>query len=133
MSATEYAISPSRLMSRTAPSTSSSRAAASASAERLYGPTTQKPSSTSMSRITMATSASSSTRSTRLPASACDWITMGGLLALQADPPWRSNGPDLSAMGSDSVQSSPSVFQSNTASPPSWLVTEAVMILVPNP
>src|SRR5215510_1205181 len=86
-----------------------------------------------MSRITMATRASSSTRSTRLPDSACDWITIGVLPLLQLDAGWRSNGPLLSAMGSDSVQLRPSGRHSNRASPPSWLVTEAVMILVPNP
>src|SRR5215470_4285472 len=36
-------------------------------------------------------------------------------------------------MGSDSVQLRPSGRHSKVASPPSWLVTEAVMILVPNP
>src|SRR3954454_10177964 len=86
-----------------------------------------------MSFIIIATSISSSTSSTRLPASTGGAAAALSVPAILSAAAGRGGCESLPSTGTDSVQRRPSDSQSNLALPPSWVSQVAVISLVPKP
>src|SRR3954447_23233920 len=108
------------------------RSATIASEILLNGPSTENPSWSKESRNAIATSASSSTTMTRLPATVIGLDD--GSAGVSGDAfPLRPLIGAMSSRGTDRMHCSPSGRQSNTVWPASWPSMLAVMIRVPKP